>query len=155
MSNAFNTYLRAKRSAMLEGQQMLAMEQFAQQQRRDRGVRNILSEAYRHGTPDIPRYGPTPSGEALSPIPGTPGRLDWQNAMRLGAEQDLIPEIMKLRSGVDKPKWGITETGTEGDMRQRIAYMMSDPSQTRKLGKPYRTISKKNWTWMGNYRSSG
>lgn len=102
MANAVNAFIQARASMISQRQNAMRMEQFTRQQRRDQALRNALSQAYRpaqeaqqavvpfsEATP-----GPMMPREAIA---ATPGGMDWQNAMRLGAEAGVVPEVMQAR----------------------------------------------------------
>lgn len=135
MANSFNAYTQAKNAALSQGAQMMAMEELAQKNRRDRAVRNALSQSYQS-----PQSAITLPHSVEGPVrPEVPGGMNWENAMSSAAKGDVVPEMMQLQAGLakNKPEWAVTEQGAEGGLTQRVAYNKNDPTQIRPLGKPY------------------
>ena len=60
MANAFDSYLRAKQSAMQQGQQQMVMEQTFQKMQREKDLQGILANAYQQPQEAIPAQAAVP-----------------------------------------------------------------------------------------------
>ena len=139
--DVFGKYLLARNAEMQRGQNMLAMEQFAQNQQRQRKMQNVLSNAYRPELPEQPAMGPTQPGEALPDYPAQKASFDRRGASDQLLASGFIPEAMAIQPKEVSSKWKVTEMGLGDDLRQKVAYNEADPTQTRPIGKPYKAKS--------------
>lgn len=92
MVNAFNEFLRGQQAAMQQGQNALALRQFAEQRQRDRQLRDIMARSAMPAMPSAPAMGPTRPGETLPDYPEQGG--DMVNALYRGG---MGPEAMDLQ----------------------------------------------------------
>lgn len=111
MANAFSAYQRARAGEIGMGQNMLAMEQAAQQMQRQKKLQNILAGA---ATPAIPAKGPVPTG--APPLPDyRPAGFDVSGAQKQLLAAGFVPEAMQMEAF--KPKAGAGFTLGEGQVR--------------------------------------
>lgn len=96
MADIFGKYLLARNAEARRGQNMLAMEQFAQQQNRQRKLENVLASAYRPQIAAGPAEGPTRLGETLADYPSQNARFDRSGAADQLLASGFIPEAMEI-----------------------------------------------------------
>ncbi len=123
MANAFNTYQEAKRSALQQGAQMLAMDQMAEKVNRERAVRNALSQAYVSPQAGIPME------QGVGPArPAQAGGMDWEQAMAGAAEKQVIPEMIQLQAGMTKARGTLPSS-----IREWQAYQQMGPEDQKRF----------------------
>jgi len=138
MANAFDSYLRAKESAMREGQNAMAMEQFVKKSQRDQQLRDILAGAYTPGTPAIPQpggpmVGPTPSGAPMPDamagpdIPAQAGGMDMRGALDAMYQGGFGPEAMGYESKL------ASQGGMPASLKELAALQGMTPEQRKQF----------------------
>lgn len=161
MANAFDAYNQARRAAMQEGQNMLAMEQAARKMQREGKMRDILSGAY---TPaeTLPNYPAQimPSAEAMGPIPQVqgdaympanalrdypaqalpaapamgptrPGSFDMQNALGEMYRQGLGVEALPLQMQMQAADKGRRDILLKDELKRKQMQEMFDMIKSR------------------------